>query len=63
MGFKVVPVCSCHQSKAPLPKEVCCDPESGTDHSLKEVSVCLIWNRVYTGVSRVRGDVKIASGI
>ena len=29
---------------------MCGDPESGTDHSLKEVSACLIWHRVDTSV-------------
>ena len=29
---------------------VCGDLESGTDHSLKEVSACLIWHRVDTAM-------------
>ena len=32
----------------PLPYMVCSDPEIGTDHSLKEVSAYIIWNRVHT---------------
>ena len=31
-----------------LPYMVCSDPESGTDHSLKEVSAYIIWYRVHT---------------
>ena len=34
----------------PLPYMMCRDPESGTDHSLKEISVCLIWHRVDTAL-------------
>ena len=32
----------------PLPYMVCGDPESGTDHSLKQVSAYIIWYRVHT---------------
>ena len=32
----------------PLPYMVCDDPESGTDHSLQEVSAYSIWYRVHT---------------
>ena len=39
----VVSVCSGHLSGM-----VFGDPESGTDHSLKEVSGCFIWHKVHT---------------
>ena len=32
----------------PLPYRACSDPESGTDHSLKEVSAYIIWYSVHT---------------
>ena len=37
----------------PHPYMVCGDPESGTDHSMKDATACcLIWDRVHTGTSR-----------
>ena len=37
-----------YTGRTPLPHMVCADPESGTDHSLKEVSAYIIWYRVHT---------------
>ena len=37
-----------------MPYMVRGDPESGTDHSLKDVSAYIIWYRVHTWASRVK---------
>ena len=37
---------------------VCADPESGTDHSLKEVSACLIWHKVNTAMGQLLSTLR-----
>ena len=37
-----------YTGSTPLPYMVCGDPDSGTDHSLKEVNAYIIWYRVHT---------------